>query len=81
MEIGEEGMRKRRAEEVNKSWPNVRGSIPDNIVLFFKLFLNYFSCILKGYSYYGYGFMDPLTDGSAYSGMVTPSVILRQLKK
>ena len=34
------------------------------------------------YSYYGYGFMDQLTDGSAYSGMVTPfeRVILGQIK-
>ena len=32
---GEEGMKKRRAEEVNKYWPNVRGLIPDNHSAFF----------------------------------------------
>ena len=50
-----------------------------SMVLFFIVFLNYFLCT---YSYYGYGFMDQLTDGSAYSGMVTSSdrVTLRQLK-
>ena len=71
-------MRKRRAEEV-KSWPNVRGSIPDIHGAFFIVFFNHF---LYTYSYYGYGFMDQLTDGSAYSGMVTPSerVILGQIK-
>ena len=41
---GEEGMRKRRAEEV-KSWPNVRGSIPDIHGAFFLVFPNYFSCM------------------------------------
>ena len=58
---------------------NVRGSIPDIHGAFFIVFFNHF---LYTYSYYGYGFMDQLTDGSAYSGIITPSdrVILRQLK-